>query len=346
MSGMIGADVEGLRMLAQTFEQSATRLRTLSSGVRQGIQLTVWLGPFAQRFRHTWDTEHSRRLQMTAEALEAAAGCLRSEAAGQERASAAGTATSPGLGHTGTSTRSVLETDPNVGDGDGVRIIKVRGEDGVERYVVHIAGTDPNAKGSELFDPFENADAVRGRETQTMRYVEALMQAAGITSRDQIMLVGYSQGGLLAQNIANSGHWGDPLIVTRASPQVLGGVGSHDILRFEVERDAVVDRLNPYGQVQDMWRAVGVHGSGTDHLVRGSGGTGLMPGNPITNAVINSNPFLIAADLGAGAAIHTEGLPFYGNLADEFDASTDREAIAVQQRISDYLGTEIVADSL
>lgn len=342
---MIGADVEQLRALADSFDQSAHRLRSLSTGVRQGIQLSVWIGPFAHRFRHAWDTEHSRSLRMTAEALEAAAGTLRSEASAQETASGAATASGNSLGTTGNSTRSVLETDPNAGNGDGVRIIKVVGADGVERYVVHIGGTDPEAEGGELFDPFENIDAVRGRDTQTMRYVEAQMRAAGITSSDQVMLVGYSQGGLLAQNIGNSGRWGDPLIVTRASPQVLGGVGSHDILRFEVERDAVVDRLNPFGFAQDMWRAAGVHGSGTDHLVRGSGGSGLTPSNPVTDFVVSTNPFAFAADLGAGAAVHTDGLSFYGNLADEFDSSTHGDAVAMQKRMSGFLGAEIVGDS-
>ena len=338
---MIGADVESLRALARAFEHGAVQLRELSSGVRQGIQLRIWVGPFAHRFRHTWDTEHSRNLRLTAEALEAAAAALRSEAAGQEMASAASTATYPGLGRTGTSTRSVLETDPGAGDGDGVRIIKIQGADGVTRYIVHIGGTRPTTDQSKLFDPFENVDAVRGRDTQTMRYVEALMRAAGITSNDQIMLVGYSQGGLLAQNIANSGRWGDPLIVTRAAPQVLGGVGSHDILRFEVEHDLVVDGANPFGPVQDMWRAVGVHGSGTDHLVRGDGGSSGGLGDPL-DMLIEHTP---AGALGGGVAIHTDGLPFYGNLADEFDASTDPDSAHLQNRMSDFMDAEIVADS-
>lgn len=333
---MIGADLESLRALASSFEQSAARLRTISRDVRRGIQLTAWLGPFAVRFRHLWDSEHSLKLKSAAESLEAVAGFLRSQAAEQEKASAAGTATSTQLARTGTTTRSVIETDPNVGNHDGVRIIKVR-KDGVDRYVVHIAGTELVSSG-KLFDPFENIPEVLGREAQTMRYVEAQMKAAGITSKDQVMIVGYSQGGLIAQNLANSGRWGDAFIVTRASPEVPGGVGDHDILRFEVEHDLIVDQVNPFGPAQKMLRSVGVHGSGTDHLVRGSGGSGLPSSNPLTDTMMKLVP-------GAGWSIHTNGLAYYGKLADEFDASTDPEAKKLQDRMSKYLGAEIVEDS-
>ncbi len=94
MSTMYGADVAQLRTLAGQFDRMATKLDSDRMSVGNAIQISAWVGPVAVRFRHTWDSDYSRRLHSAAERLRAAARSLRSNADDQERTSAA----SPGLG--------------------------------------------------------------------------------------------------------------------------------------------------------------------------------------------------------------------------------------------------------
>lgn len=91
MTRMVGADLEQLRSLAASFDRAATELRRTSTTVRNGIQVSAWVGPFAVRFRKTWDSEHSVKLTRAATALAAQARQLRQEADQQESASRAGT---------------------------------------------------------------------------------------------------------------------------------------------------------------------------------------------------------------------------------------------------------------
>lgn len=323
MAGMVGADVAQLRALAGSFERAAEQLRQTSTRVRSGIQISAWAGPFAVRFRKTWDSEHSVKLTRVAAALAAQARQLRLEADQQERTSAVSVRL--------VSTRSLLDLDRLDADGDGVVITEVVGVDGKVRYVVTITGTRPLAAPGEHFDALENA-AVLGIETQTMSYVEQLMGDRGITSEDEVLLVGYSQGGLIAQNIAHSGRWGDPLVVTWASPQVIGGVEARDIIRFEVTGDVITDGVAA--------SSLSVHDqAGDNYLVRGDAGAGRSGARVgIPNAVD------IAVGLGAGAAIHMEGRPFYGNLADEFDERDDLYATRLQARMEPFLGGSVVSN--
>ena len=94
MAGMIGADLEQVRALAADFERAAAQLTQTSQKVRNGIQISAWVGPFAVRFRHTWDSDHSVKLRQAANALAAQAKQLRLEADQQDRASAASTGAS------------------------------------------------------------------------------------------------------------------------------------------------------------------------------------------------------------------------------------------------------------
>ena len=84
---MVGADVAGLRQLAQSFDHAATQLQSTSGRVRSGIQISAWIGAGATRFRVTWDSDHSVALRRVAGELTAAATRLRQEADQQERAS-------------------------------------------------------------------------------------------------------------------------------------------------------------------------------------------------------------------------------------------------------------------
>ncbi len=88
MSGMYGADVGQLRQLAGQFDGAAERLDANRMTVGNAIQISAWAGPVAVRFRHHWDSEHSRKVQAAAVRLREAAHKLRANADDQERTSA------------------------------------------------------------------------------------------------------------------------------------------------------------------------------------------------------------------------------------------------------------------
>jgi len=112
MSGMYGADVAQLRQLARQFDGAAERLDANRMTVGNAIQISAWVGPVAVRFRHQWDSEHSRKVQSAAVRLREAAHKLRANADDQERTSAVGGA----LGRSAGSGKSRLpphDADPS-----------------------------------------------------------------------------------------------------------------------------------------------------------------------------------------------------------------------------------------
>ncbi|MCF6378477.1 hypothetical protein L2K70_12770 [Nocardioides KLBMP 9356] len=342
MVAMVGANLEEVRALAAAFDRSAAQLNQTSAKVRNGIQISAWVGPFAVRFRHTWDSEHSVKLRQAANALTAQAKQLRAEADQQERASRAvtgatgvrtGGTTAP---RTGTDTRSLLGTSPNPdgGDGDGVRIQKVRGADGVVRVIVHIRGTEFFGDAQGKHSVGENVLAAMGQDNATQTMIEEKLERAGVGRDDHVLFVGYSQGGLHAQNLARSGNYGDAVVITRGSPEVAGGMGPYDVLRFEVEGDIVVERLAAFDAANGLVRAVGGGGSGTDLVVRG--GAGAEPRSWVDHVGF----------LGREASIHMgASVAFYQQLADDFDRSTSPEARLLQDRIKPFLDAQVLEDS-
>ncbi|MDO9455605.1 hypothetical protein [Nocardioides sp.] len=100
--------------------------------------------------------------------------------------------------------------DPGNGCGD-VRITRVDNGNG-PAYVVSIPGTEtwsPTA-GSEPRDLSANLQLVAGNPTAAAESVRAALDAAGIPPGSPVMLVGHSQGGIIAGQLAS-----DPAFVER-----------------------------------------------------------------------------------------------------------------------------------
>jgi pimeloyl-ACP methyl ester carboxylesterase len=96
--GMVGADVAALRLLAKRFEDSAGALNRLAGTVSNGIRISAWAGPFAVRFRVSWDSDHSVKLRSAGQALSDQARLLHQQAGEQERASSAASGATTRLG--------------------------------------------------------------------------------------------------------------------------------------------------------------------------------------------------------------------------------------------------------
>jgi hypothetical protein len=90
---MYGANVGELRDLAAAFESAAGRLDTGRVTVARRIELRLWRGPVADRFRGSWQSQYARLLQVAADQLRTAGRDLRANADEQELTSAASTVT-------------------------------------------------------------------------------------------------------------------------------------------------------------------------------------------------------------------------------------------------------------
>lgn len=107
---------------------------------------------------------------------------------------------------------------------------------------VYIGGTVSSdlSGGREPWDMASNVAAMAGQVSDSERGVRAAMSAAGVTSSDRIVVVGHSQGGLVAQRLAADPQLGVRDVVLVGSPQAPGGVspGVH-VVALENRNDPI-----------------------------------------------------------------------------------------------------------
>ena len=102
-------------------------------------------------------------------------------------------------------------------DATSIRIQEVVGADGETRYIVYVPGSYGSPghlvgpdRGGNPMDWNQNPGAYLGHETDSSQAVIAAMKAAGIPPGSDVAMVGHSQGGIVASNLA-------------ANPSVNGG---------------------------------------------------------------------------------------------------------------------------
>jgi hypothetical protein len=116
--------------------------------------------------------------------------------------------------------------DHRNGTDSNIDVRKVVGADGRVAYIVDIPGTKvwnlPGGDGGSANDFGTNIDALAGNETVLQKGVEDAMRRAGIGPNDPVMLVGHSQGGMVAARAANDfvvhGEFNVTHVVTAGSP--------------------------------------------------------------------------------------------------------------------------------
>ena len=149
-----------------------------------------------------------------------------------------------------------------------VVITKVKGPDGIERWIVNIPGTEPSRPfGPTGFDTDLStlgAATSRGEQAELSRAIVAAMDAAGVDESGlDVMLSGHSLGGMVAADIAS-----DPdlvrdfhitAITTQGSPiahyPVDGGV---EVLAFEHDQDPIPQLDGADNPHRDGWTTVAV----------------------------------------------------------------------------------------
>lgn len=199
-----GADAGQLRSIATQLNKGASALESSAKTLHSLIGTTTqWRGPDADRFRSQWSSSSVRSIATAVDALRQAADTLRRNANEQETASAADGGGSDGGGvgqptHTAPSPAGLSglwnELHGIPIHSSGYRVQEVVGADHVTRYVVYITGTLA-ADGQTI--PSNIAAAAGVPDDKQLAALRSIIPKGA-----EVMLVGHSQGGMDAQNIA------------------------------------------------------------------------------------------------------------------------------------------------
>lgn len=138
---------------------------------------------------------------------------------------------------------SLAERVARIPDADApIRIERYTLPDGSEHVEVYIAGTDAHAAlgGDQPWDMASNIALVAGLDASSLQAVRAALAAEGVTAQTSIVFTGYSQGGAIAAQLAESGDYATAGLVTIGAPS--GGMpvtGSYPAVVIEHRDDLV-----------------------------------------------------------------------------------------------------------
>lgn len=98
--------------------------------------------------------------------------------------------------------------------------------DGSMVYLVSIAGTSSTGFGGENgMDNLSNLAAYAGSDAQSLAAVKAAMAQAGVRSGDEVVFAGYSQGALIAAQLAKSRQWQTSSVLLAGAPMHGNDIG-------------------------------------------------------------------------------------------------------------------------
>ncbi len=102
-----------------------------------------------------------------------------------------------------------LDRLSRVPENDQVRIERYDAPGAPPRFIVYVGPTETFSPvpGGEPWDLTSNVAAVAGAGAGSLRATELAMHDAGIRGTDEVQLIGFSQGGLIAARLAASGSW-------------------------------------------------------------------------------------------------------------------------------------------
>jgi pimeloyl-ACP methyl ester carboxylesterase len=112
------------------------------------------------------------------------------------------------------------------GTDSNIDVRRVVGANGTVAYIVDIPGTKvwnlPGGDKGSANDFGTNIDALAGNETVLQKGIQDAMRRAGVGPNDPVMLVGHSQGGMVAaraaQDFVSNGSFNVTHVVTAGSP--------------------------------------------------------------------------------------------------------------------------------
>ncbi|GAA2405787.1 WXG100 family type VII secretion target [Mycolicibacterium llatzerense] len=236
-----GAEPASLRQLAVQFDRAANNLETTLKPLQSQVNShRVWQGPDADRFRSEWANVSRPRTTSAVDALRQAADALRRNADEQEHVSNAGNGEVHSTAPVGTSElyRRIHNDDDSTKD--GMHVEKVTGPDGKTRFIVYFDGTaTPRHEwwrniGDRvgLYDK----DYVLGRIDSALR--ESGYDPDGNPKPD-MMLVGFSQGGMEAQSVLHENRYHITDVVTYGAPLIYDDKPGINTIHLRADGDNV-----------------------------------------------------------------------------------------------------------
>ena len=126
---------------------------------------------------------------------------------------------------------------------DGLRLEEIRCADKKTRYVLYIAGSAMTKDDTMMWS--ENPSAYVGVDTKTDERIRKLLRDKVHPSNEEIMVAGYSQGGLHAMNLVNTGEFNVTQVLTVNSPNMAPPIETHgaQILHISDKRDTIVSHI-------------------------------------------------------------------------------------------------------
>lgn len=150
-------------------------------------------------------------------------------------------------------------------DNGQVRVEPIIGSDGRRRHIVYIPATTKNTAvaGEETTDHTTNVETAAGHESAQHVAVKTAIEEAGVEADEDVMLVGYSQGGLVAASLLVDDEFRDRVNVTTAftvgSPVTdFAPPEGVDMLSIEHEQDLVPDLDGGRNGDQPNWTTLTV----------------------------------------------------------------------------------------
>ena len=174
-----------------------------------------------------------------------------------------------------------------------MRVEEYRAPDGRRRFVAYLGGMvtlDPRT-GREDFGPASAAEALATEDGSAVRAAETALREAGATAEDEVYVVGYSMGGILARSVG-------------------------DAPGFHVTHELTFG--SPVGQLPIRQGIDGVAVEHTDDPVPALGGVRPSDGDAGDDVVVRSRAFGPAAPAGP---LDAHDLGTYRATAAEMDAS-------------------------
>jgi hypothetical protein len=224
--------------------------------------------------------------------------------------------------------RNTTAQNDGKNNGPNIDVRTVTGPDGKPHYIVDIPGTKvwnsstPGSNNTNINDLGTNIHGVAGQDTALQQAVDQALKQAGATSTDPVMLVGHSQGGIIAANAAadwvNEGKYNVTNVITAGSPVGLVDMPSSvQVLSLENSGDIVAHLDGRNNPTTSNWTTVTFdHQTGTvfgNHSLGEQGYTGVArqlcdPGNPASKnpSVTAFNQSLAANGFTTGTSVQTQ----------------------------------------
>ncbi|MEO6826484.1 MAG: hypothetical protein ABI255_08750 [Microbacteriaceae bacterium] len=196
-----------------------------------------------------------------------------------------------------------------------VSVERYRSATGEPRWIVYVGGTvDPGlAATDEPWDSTSNVQAIAGLDPGSVRATLQAMEEAGARPGDQVLSIGYSQGGIVATDIVTQGGYRNAGLITFGSP-----TGQMPIPEG-VPRVAVEIK---------------------EDLIPALGGAPLAPyQGGLERILVRRSAYDDAGPpVGAGQALPAHNISNYRDTAELMDAAGDDRLTGIRQILADFTG--------